>query len=69
MTEGGYIGMAPNAARKGDRVCLLLGCRVPVLLRECEEGRYELIGGVYGIMNGEALTEENHRNLQDFEIL
>lgn len=33
--------MAPTEARKGDRVCLLLGCRVPVLLRKREEGGYE----------------------------
>lgn len=53
MTEQGYIGMAPTEARKGDRVCLLLGCRVPVLLRKCEEGGYELVEDVYahGIMN------------------
>ncbi len=70
-TEGGYIGMAPNAARKGDKVCLLLGCRVPVLLRERDQGRYELIGDVYvhGIMNGETLNKESYRKLQDFEIL
>ncbi len=53
MTEQGYIGMAPTEARKGDRICLLLGFRVPVLLRKLEEGGYELVEDVYahGIMN------------------
>ncbi len=33
--------MAPHDARRGDDVCLLLGCRVPVVLRERKEGGYE----------------------------
>ena len=63
--------MAPKALRKRDRACLLLGGRVPMLLREFEEGRYGLIGDVYvhGIMGGESLNRENYQNLKDYEIL
>ena len=69
VTETGYIGMAPFEARKGDMVCLLLGCRVPVVLRKFGEG-YQLIGDVYvhGIMNGEALTQDNYDKLEYFHI-
>lgn len=67
MTEQGYIGMAPAEVRKADRVCLLLGCRVSVLLRKHEEGEYELVGDVYvhGIMNGRLRVR---RKLEDYEI-
>ena len=70
FTHNGHMGMAPHEARKGDRICLLLGCRVPVVLREHKEGGYELIGEVYvhGIMNGEAMIKENHDKLEDFCI-
>ena len=70
FTHEGYIGMAPYDTRKGDKVCLLFGCRVPVVLRERIAGGFELIGEVYvhGIMKGEALTAENHEKLRDFCI-
>lgn len=34
FTFEGYIGMAPCDTRKRDKVCLLFGCYVPVVLRE-----------------------------------
>lgn len=70
FTYEGYIGMAPHETRKGDKICLLLGCRVPVVLRQRVEGGYELVGEVYvhGIMKGEALTEQNFQRLEDFCI-
>ncbi len=70
ITHEGRIGMAPHEARKGDKVCILLGCRVPVLLRERQEGGYELVGEAYvqGIMHGESVTDENIDRLEDFEI-
>lgn len=64
MTEQGYIGMAPAEARKGDKICLLLGRRVPVLLRKREEGGYELVGDVYV----QTMSENNYRKLKYFEI-
>jgi len=70
FTRRGYIGMAPHEARKGDEVVLLLGSRVPVVLRKREEGGFELVGEVYvhGIMNGEIMTQENSERLEDFHI-
>ena len=70
FTHEGYIGMAPHETRKGDKICLLFGCRVPVVLRQRVEGGYELVGEVYvhGIMKGEAMAEQNHHKLEDFCI-
>ncbi len=62
VTENGHVGMAPCAARKGDVVCVLFGCSVPVVLRKRgfseERGeRWEFVGECYlhTFMNGEAV--------------
>ena len=70
FTHEGYLGMAPYRSRTGDKICLLLGCRIPVILRERSEGGHELVGEVYvhGIMKGEALTDANFKRLEDFCI-
>ncbi len=56
-TEEGYIGLAPRAAKPGDRVCVLLGSDSPFLLRPTGTKQYQLVGHCYthGIMSGEAL--------------
>lgn len=67
VTQEGRVGMAPRQAGKGDVICVLLGCSVPVVLRpyrgaedkdEDLAGLYEFIGECYvdGFMNGEALV-------------
>ncbi|KAF7536302.1 hypothetical protein G7054_g4638 [Neopestalotiopsis clavispora] len=60
VTAGGLIGMAPPHARKGDIVCVLLGCSVPVVLREVRTDPhlvYTFVGECYvhGIMDGEIM--------------
>ena len=57
MTEEGHIGLAPRAAKPGDRVCVLLGSDAPFLLRPTGDKQYQLVGHCYthGIMSGEAL--------------
>ena len=57
ITEEGYIGLAPRAAKPGDRVCVLLGADSPFLLHPTGNNQYELVGNccAYGIMSGEAL--------------
>ncbi|KAI1078503.1 heterokaryon incompatibility protein-domain-containing protein [Whalleya microplaca] len=61
-TEKGYVGTAPRQARKGDVVCVLFGCSVPVILspRPIAGNVYEFIGEAYmeGFMNGEALKKD-----------
>lgn len=71
VTAGGLIGMAPPQARKGDVVCILLGCSVPVVLREVHVGHqsmYKFIGECYlhGFMNGE--VGDHNKELQSFTI-
>ncbi|CAG1961471.1 unnamed protein product [Fusarium graminearum] len=45
VSRRGYLGMASGKAGKGDLVCLLYGCSVPVLLREDEaQGGFIFIG-------------------------
>jgi hypothetical protein len=57
-TKRGYLGLAPEAAEKGDLVCILYGCSVPVVIREVEGGTHELVGECYvhGMMDGAALA-------------
>lgn len=54
--EGQYLGMGPPHMKVGDRICVLLGGRVPYVLRpadEKNEGLWRLIGSAYvdGVMN------------------
>jgi hypothetical protein len=65
------IGLAPNTTKNGDKVCILLGCRAPVVLRP--EGHYHIILGdayVHGCMHGEAMrgVEAGAEPLEDFFI-
>lgn len=54
-TMDGYVGHAPKEVERGDAVFVLLGCKMPVVLRKVD-GKYRLIGECYvhGIMNTEA---------------
>jgi len=45
--QQGLFGVGPEETRKGDVVCLLLGGRVPYVLRPLENGNYRLIGECY----------------------
>lgn len=70
VTDTGRVGVAPRQAKKGDAICVLFGCNVPVILRPYPQegddntgsaklaGMYEFIGECYvdGFMNGEALV-------------
>jgi hypothetical protein len=67
------VGLIPPNARNGDRICILYGCSVPVVLRkhECpdQELYWELVGDAYvhGIMDGEFLDKVSEYTLQDKE--
>lgn len=56
-TYRGYIGMGPPNVQQSDRIYVLLGCNLPVVLRPCGDGMFKLVGEFYihSIMNGEAL--------------
>lgn len=64
VTSQGYVGIAPKQAQKGDLICVLFGCSVPVVLRPCQTPSapdaapiYEVVGECYvdGFMEGEML--------------
>ncbi|KAI9710900.1 MAG: hypothetical protein M1820_002335 [Bogoriella megaspora] len=62
ITANGYIVLGPPGMSNNDKVCLLLGGKVPFLLREIGkdpngENNYALVGECYvhGLMNGEGL--------------
>ncbi|KAF4637235.1 hypothetical protein G7Y89_g851 [Cudoniella acicularis] len=58
VSRAGSIGLAPSNAAVGDLICVLLGCRYPVILREVD-GHHLLVGEAYvnDFMNGEAMQE------------
>lgn len=69
----GLFGLAPPKAREGDTICILHGCSVPVVLRQHKRfaGAWELIGEcfVYGMMEGEAMTEGDYpTSTEEFEL-
>jgi hypothetical protein len=59
FTKKRFVGLVPDAAKVGDRICLLHGGRVPFVLRRQEKG-FSLVGECYvhGLMKGEALKRE-----------
>lgn len=61
MVSGmGHIGMATERAMKGDLICVLFGCSIPVLLRKSSyEDTFMLVGECFldGHMNGSALGQ------------
>lgn len=57
LTNGNLLGLGPQSLERGDTVWLLPGGRVPIILRQRENGHYVVIGEAYvhGIMHGEAV--------------
>jgi hypothetical protein len=56
------LGMVPEGAMKGDLVCILFGCSVPVLLRRTkDEDSFTVIGECFldGCMAGEAIGQSD----------
>jgi len=74
VLDNGILGMVPRQASKGDVVCVLLGCNIPLVLRAVA-GReaFELVGECYvsGYMNGEALrdVEQGRGRVQEFLLV
>ncbi|KAI1161520.1 heterokaryon incompatibility protein-domain-containing protein [Nemania serpens] len=60
VTCNGRIGLAPEKAMKGDLVCVLFGCSVPVLLRQSDQKEtFTFVGECFldGFMEGAALEQ------------
>ena len=63
-TADGRLGLAPEGTEAGDWICVVLGCRSPLILRPKDSLNHEVVGECYmeGIMAGEALLGELPRN-------
>jgi hypothetical protein len=72
-TKKGLLGISKGGAQPGDQVCILRGCKVPVLLRKAkEESWYEVADTCFilGYMDGEVAEQYSAGLLrkQVFEI-
>jgi len=71
LSNSDLVGLAPWNSAEGDIVCVLLGCRFPVVLRR-QEDHYVLIGEAYidEYMNGEGMVglRDGEFGLETFEI-
>lgn len=66
QTRKGYLGKAPNACMSKETcVWVIAGCRIPICLREGDEG-WNLIGPAYlhGFMHGEALQGGGEKSFE-----
>jgi hypothetical protein len=56
--KGPLFGIGPSGTDRGHRVCILLGCSVPLVLGEGKrKGLYRIVGEAYvhGLMDGDAM--------------
>ena len=71
LTQKGYLGLGPTKAQKGDLVCVLYGCSVPVILRKEGQG-HRFIGEsyVHGLMDRAAVDQQSLRDtLEEREFI
>jgi Heterokaryon incompatibility protein (HET) len=69
-TQSGYIGLGPLSMQPTDVVCVLLGCSVPVVIRNEAPNCHVLVGECYmhGIMDGEVFKPGWEREVQTFNL-
>jgi hypothetical protein len=65
ISNGGYMGFVPTGSIVGDRLCILFGCPMPLVVRPNGD-KFELIGKayIYGMMQGEMVQKLNSFNGQ-----
>ncbi|KAE9363268.1 AAA-domain-containing protein [Stipitochalara longipes BDJ] len=70
-TRNGLLGLAPLFAKPGDRIAILFGCNIPLILRPRGDN-YEYIGSCFveGLMKGEAVIgiEHNREDVREINI-
>ena len=75
--ERKLFGLGPKGTQKGDLVCILYGCSVPVILRphmaaySSKIEYYEIVGEsyIYGMMDGEAVSKvEPETGTKEFKL-
>ncbi|KAK1640011.1 hypothetical protein BDP81DRAFT_446409 [Colletotrichum phormii] len=74
-TSAKYLGFVPPETRAGDRIAILIGCSVPVVLRDVGHLHgmpvWQLVGECYidGIMEGEFIDFADEKNLEPEKIV
>jgi hypothetical protein len=74
LSEGssGYFGVAPMYTLPGDRVAIIKGCSVPLIVRKVGE-RFKVLGCsyIYGLMDGDGsrLAVSDGVEVETFEIV
>ena len=60
----GYMGLAPDIARAGDKICLVLGCCTPLIIRGGGPN-FSLVGEsyVHGVMDGELMSDAGFQDI------
>ena len=69
ISSGGHMGLAPQHARIGDSVCVLLGCSQPIILRDHKD--YHTVIGesfIHGLMYGEWLSSGTAGQQRMFDL-
>jgi hypothetical protein len=73
IDERGSFGWVSDQAKTGDVLCVLLGCNVPILLRQDGQEEYTFIGEAYvhQLMEGQAIDalERDEVKLQQFNLV
>ena len=69
VTSRGHFGLGPAQAKSGDRVCVLFGCRVPVILHEWPKLSFKFLDQVdYYTFVGQAYVEHLMHYEGDLEL-
>lgn len=71
ISAGGYIGLAPSCTLAGDRICVLHGFHVPVILRPRADHSYTFVGDAYvhALMDGEAVAPRQATKFEEEEFV
>jgi hypothetical protein len=67
ITKDGRLGLGPSLLRDGDICCVLMGCRMPLIIRPTSTpSHFKLVGPSYidGVMHGE-VVEARVKSLSD----
>jgi len=69
ITKRGYLGVAPFGTKKGDSICVLYGCPLPLVIRSAGTA-WKIVGDahVYGMMNGEMIAELKEGTLAEDDL-
>jgi hypothetical protein len=63
FSASGRVGWVTSTAMRGDKLCLLQGCSVVVVIRPRSDGVYTIVGDAFvdNVMSGELMLEAAFR--------